>query len=119
VSPSRGSFPDARLRRARLLVDARRTLLDLSDAVAGLDGAHVPDRPKAEVTVDALAGALGLVTRGGPDPSVRVAGAEATEPALRDRLELALRTLAHLTDDRPERVALVDRANSVRRWTLR
>lgn len=119
VSPSRGSFPDARLRRARLLVDARRTLLDLSDAVAGLDGAHVPDRPRAEVTVDALAGALDLVTEEGPDPSVRIAGAEATEPELRDRLELALRTLAHLTDDRSERVALVDRANSVRRWTVR
>jgi serine/threonine-protein kinase PknG len=119
VSPSRGSFPDARLRRARLLVDARRTLLDLSDAVAGLDAAHVPDRPRAEVTVDALAGALDLVTEQGPDPSVRIAGAEATEPDLRDRLELALRTLAHLTDDRSERVDLVDRANSVRRWTMR
>lgn len=119
VGPTRGSFPDARLRRARLLVAARRNLVDLSDAVAGLEAAHVPDRPRAEVTVDALAGALGLVTRGGPDPSVRVAGAEATEPALRDRLERALRDLAHLTDDRSERVALVDRANSVRRWTLR
>jgi serine/threonine-protein kinase PknG len=119
VGPTRGSFPDARLRRARLLVAARRNLLDLADAVAGLDNAHVPDRPKAEVTVDALAGALGLVTRGSPDPSVRVAGAEATEPALRDRLEEALRTLAHLTDERSERVALVDRANSVRRWTMR
>ena len=119
VGPTRGSFPDARLRRAWLLVGARRSLVDLSDAVAGLDAAHVPDRPKAAVTVDALSGALGLVTRGGPDPSVRVAGAEATEPELRDRLELALRDLAHLTDDRSERVALVDRANSVRRWTMR
>ncbi|MCP2262875.1 tetratricopeptide repeat protein [Promicromonospora thailandica] len=119
VGPTRGSYPDARLRRARLLVSARRSLLDLSDAVAGLEAAHVPDRPRAEVTVDALAGALGLVTREGPDPAVRVAGAEATEPALRDRLELALRDLARLTEDRSERVALVDRANSVRRWTLR
>lgn len=119
VGPTRSSFPDARLRRARLLVAARRNLVELADAVAGLDRANVPDRPRAEVTVDALAGALGLVTRSGPDPSVRVAGAEATEPELRDRLELALRTLAHLTDDRSERVALVDRANSVRRWTMR
>lgn len=119
VGPTRGSFPDARLRRARLQVSARRDLTDLSDAVAGLDSAHVPARPKAEVTVDALSGALGLVTRNGPDPSVRVAGAEADEPSLRDRLELALRDLARLTDDRSERVELVDRANSVRRWTMR
>jgi serine/threonine-protein kinase PknG len=119
VGPTRGSFPDARLRRARLLVDESRSLTDLSDAVAGLDGAHVPDRPRAEVTVDALAGALAVVMRDGPDPGVTVAGAEATEPELRDRLELALRTLARLTDDRSERVALVDRANSVRRWTVR
>jgi serine/threonine-protein kinase PknG len=119
VGPTRGSFPDARLRRARLLVGARRSLLDLSDAVAGLENAHAPDRPKAEVTVDALTGALALVTQAGPDPSVRVAGAEATEPELRDRLELALRTLAHLTDERSERIVLVDRANSVRRWTMR
>jgi serine/threonine-protein kinase PknG len=41
------------------------------------------------------------------------------EPELRDRLELALRTLAHLTDERSERIVLVDRANSVRRWTMR
>lgn len=119
VGPTRGSFPDARLQRARLLVSAHRSLLDLSDAVAGLDAAHVPDRPKAEVTVDALDAALDLVMTDGPDQSLRVAGAEADEPALRDRLELALRNLAHLTDDRSERVALVDRANSVRRWTMR
>ncbi|WP_369371592.1 tetratricopeptide repeat protein [Promicromonospora sp. Populi] len=119
VGPTRGSFPDARLRRARLLVAARRNLVDLSDAVAGLDAAHVPDRPRAAVTVDALDGALMLVTENGPDPSVRVAGAEADEATLRDRLELALRDLARLTDDRWDRVVLVDRANSVRRWTLR
>ena len=119
VGPTRGSFPDARLRRARLLVAERRNLTDLSDAVAGLDTAHVSDLPRAQVTVDALAGALDLVLRDGSDTGVRVADAEAEEPALRDRLELALRALAHLTGDRSQRVTLVDRANSVRRWTMR
>ena len=43
----------------------------------------------------------------------------ATDRPLRDALERAYRDLAVLTPPGEERVALVDRANAVRRWTLR
>ncbi|MCF4119738.1 serine/threonine-protein kinase PknG [Antribacter sp. KLBMP9083] len=119
VGPTRRSYGDARLQRARMLVGSGRGLEALADAVSGLDGAPVPDRPRTEVTVDALSAALDVVVEKGARPGLRLAGAEATEPALRDGLEAALRDLARLTDDRGERIALVDRANSVRRWTLR
>ncbi|WP_125774909.1 serine/threonine-protein kinase [Antribacter gilvus] len=119
VGPTRSSYGDARLQRARLLVGSDGGLPALADGVSGLDGAPVPDRQRTLVTVDALTSALDLVIREGAQPGLRVGGAEATEPTLRDGLEQALRHLAHLSEDRAERVTLVDRANAVRRWTLR
>ena len=48
----------------------------------------------------------------------KVLGCEMTERQLRFGLERAYRTLAHLTDGAGERIALVDRANSVRPRTV-
>ena len=48
-----------------------------------------------------------------------IAGVPAQEAPLRDALERAYRDLAALTPAGEERVQLVDRANAVRRWTLR
>ena len=66
-----------------------------------------------------LTTALGLVESHGTDATVTIAGRVAEEPALRDGLEAAYRELAGHATSREERIALVDRANAVRRWTLR
>ena len=55
----------------------------------------------------------------GPQESVEIAGVPAADRPLRDALERAYRDLAALTPAGEERVSLVDRANTVRRWTLR
>ncbi|GAA1854082.1 serine/threonine-protein kinase [Myceligenerans crystallogenes] len=119
VVPTRGSYGDARLARARLLIASGRGLPALAQAAEVIDDAPVPLRMRAQVVVEALQRALDHVLRHGEAPQLRIAGAEATEPALRDALEAGLRRLAQLTENRPARVTLVDRANSVRRWTLR
>jgi serine/threonine-protein kinase PknG len=63
--------------------------------------------------------ALEIVESQGPDTTVWIAGRPAAEPELRDGLEAAYRDLAGYATSRDERVRLVDRANTVRRWTLR
>ncbi|WP_460748752.1 serine/threonine-protein kinase [Myceligenerans cantabricum] len=119
VVPTRGSYGDARLARARLLIGSGRGLPALAQAAEVIDDAPVPARMRAQVVVEALQRALDHVLDHGPEPGLRIAGAEATEPSLRDALEAGLRRLAQFTENRRARVTLVDRANSVRRWTLR
>ncbi|RPF22349.1 serine/threonine-protein kinase [Myceligenerans xiligouense] len=119
VVPTRGSYGDARLARARLLIGSGRGLPALAQAAEVIDDAPVPARMRTQVVVEALQRALDHVLVHGPEPDLRVAGAEATEPSMRDALEAGLRRLAQLTESRRARVTLVDRANSVRRWTLR
>jgi serine/threonine-protein kinase PknG len=63
--------------------------------------------------------ALDEVLASGPRPDVRIAGREATEPALREGLEAAYRELAAQAPTREDRIRLVDLANEVRGWTLR
>ncbi|MBO0607804.1 serine/threonine-protein kinase [Myceligenerans salitolerans] len=119
VVPTRGSYGDARLARARLLIGSGRGLPSLAQAAEVIDDAPVPARMRTQVVVEALQRALDHVLRHGPAPGIRVAGAVADEPDLRDALEAGLRRLAQFTESRRARVTLVDRANSVRRWTLR
>ena len=119
VVPTRGSYGDARLARARLLIRSGRGLRTLAQAAEVIDDAPVPARMRTQVVVEALQRALDHVLEHGPTPRLRIAGTYATEAGLRDGLEAALRRLAQLTEDRRARVTLVDRANSVRRWTLR
>ncbi|HYY09675.1 MAG TPA: tetratricopeptide repeat protein, partial [Kineosporiaceae bacterium] len=54
-----------------------------------------------------------------PAAVVTIDGVPAEDGPLRDALERSYRDLAALTPAGDERVALVDRANTVRRWTLR
>jgi serine/threonine-protein kinase PknG len=50
---------------------------------------------------------------------VLVGAYEAEEETLRDGLEATYRQLAGIETDAGRRYALVDKANAVRRWTLR
>jgi serine/threonine-protein kinase PknG len=88
----------------------------------GLD-AERRERLEAEVLEAALAtlrsGANGARTaNGGAGPAGQILGLQLTERQLRIGLERTYRALAHLTENASDRIALVDRANSVRPRTL-
>ena len=113
------AFTPARRRRAGLLAESGGGLPSLSAAMASIDNLTIDPVDRSRFRVDVLASALDIVESTGPDPTVSISGRPASEPELRDGLESAYRDLARLTTTREERVALVDRANAVRRWTLR
>jgi len=119
VGPTRGSYVESRTLRAHLLAESGRGLPALADAMASVAAVSIAPRERAELAVGVLRSALETVTTSGPEPTTRIAGVPADEPALRDALEGAYRELAALTDSRDERIVLVDRANEVRRWTVR
>ena len=77
----------------------------------------IEPRVRAALRVDVLGSALAVVLDKGPSTSVQVGGVPAQEPELRDALEAALRESAVLNESHDERIALVDQANEVRRWT--
>ena len=142
VSPTRGSYPQARMMRARLLGTSGRGLVELARSLEELDQVPISSTAKAQLRLDVLKTALAMVTapqtiglaaqnRRGPGtsqlstgtppavPGLTIGGYPATEPGLRDGVEQACRDLAHLTTDPVARYALVDDANRLRRWTPR
>jgi serine/threonine-protein kinase PknG len=115
---SRG-YVEARRQRAVLLAASGRGLLALSDAMGSIDSVTVDPLDRARLLSGVLDAALGVVQAKGPQEKVFIAGVPAQEAPLRDALEHAYRDLAALTPPGEDRVRLVDRANAVRRWTLR
>ncbi|MBD5787210.1 protein kinase [Cellulosimicrobium terreum] len=119
VTPTRSSYVESRMLRAHLLAASGRGLPALSDAMSSIQAVSIAPRDRALLAVGVLRSALGVVTESGPSPTTSIAGVPADEPALRDALEAAYRELATLTEERADRITLVDDANDVRRWTLR
>jgi serine/threonine-protein kinase PknG len=117
-STSRG-FPDARRLRAEYLAEDGDGLPALGQAMESLSGVRLDPREEAELSVRILDRALVLVDQGGPRDDVRIGVHAARSEDLRDGLEAAYRRLAATEEDEHRRWALVDRANAVRRWTLR
>lgn len=113
------AFTQARRRRAGLLAGSGAGLQSLGEALDSIESLTIDPVDRSRFRVEVLTAALELVASHGPDTTVLIAGRPATEPALRDGLEAAYRELAGHTSSRGERIALVDRANAVRRWTLR
>jgi serine/threonine-protein kinase PknG len=118
VAPTSRSFVDARRQRAELLVDNHRNLGDLSDAARSLDSVPLESRERLSLLVRIYQAALGQVIASGPNPGVRIGDVPAEQDALRRGAEDAYRHLAAVTDDRNERIRLVDAANRVRPRTL-
>ncbi len=119
VAPTSRAFTEARRRRAGLLATSGGGLPALAAAMESVEGVRLDARDRSRLTAEVLGSALEIVLRNGPDPAVRIGGHAADEAALRDGLEAAYRDLASTATSRDEKVALVDRANDVRRWTLR
>jgi len=117
VTPTRSSYPEARLMRARVLTRSRNDLPSLAAALDSVRTVSLAPADRARLRVDVLTAALGTVRAGGAAPGVPLDSAPATENGVTDALESAYREQAVLTEDRATRVALVDRANQVRRWT--
>ncbi|GAB3237685.1 serine/threonine-protein kinase [Kineosporia babensis] len=113
------SFVSARRQKAALLVDSGAGLDALSAALESVSAVRLDPRDRAQLRVDVLSAALSDVNSSGERPDVTVGGVPAQAPGLQDELETAYRELAQLTEQRDERVRLVDEANRVRRWTWR
>jgi serine/threonine-protein kinase PknG len=113
------AYVEARRQRARLLAASGRGLSALSDALGSIESVTIDPLDRARLRTDVLQSALDIVQKQGPQESVKIAGVPAADRQLRDALERAYRDLAALTPAGEERVALVDQANTVRRWTWR
>jgi serine/threonine-protein kinase PknG len=113
------AFTQARRRRAGLLAESGGGLASLAAALESIDDLTIDPVDRSRFRVDVLRSALEIVESHGADTTVWISGRPAAEPALRDGLEAAYRELAAYAPSREERVHLVDRANAVRRWTLR
>ena len=111
----------ARQKRAQLLAASGVDLGSLAEAVRSVDGVPIEPQDKATLLVSVFENALAWISAPGrrPDPSIVIAGHPGTERGIREGLEEAYRRLAQVTDDSSARIALVDKANSVRPWTLR
>jgi serine/threonine-protein kinase PknG len=112
------SYVDARRRRAELLLENHRNIEDLADAARSLDGLSLDGRDRLSLLVRIYQAALGQVEAHGPVGDLRIGEVSATTEDLRSGAEQAYRQLAAVTDDRAERIRLVDAANRVRPRTL-
>nr|WP_214322160.1 serine/threonine-protein kinase [Nonomuraea sediminis] len=90
---------------------------DLLDAGRRLEALELDAERRQHLATEVLEAALGWVGQNGPCAGT-VLGAELSERSLRFGLEGCYRALARLARDPDERISLVDRANSLRPFTL-
>ncbi|SEQ70076.1 serine/threonine-protein kinase [Microlunatus flavus] len=121
------AFSDSRRLRAVTLAGAGADLPRLSQALESLDGVRLDPHERSLLTAGILERALSrtLAVAGpsgtpGPVAAAATVGRYAATPdTLRDGLEATYRELARSEADEARSHAWVDRANAVRRWTLR
>ncbi|HSS09440.1 MAG TPA: tetratricopeptide repeat protein [Acidimicrobiales bacterium] len=124
VPEASSSYLEAQVCAARALVEANGSsapeMTDLTTACTAVDHLALDGEQRASLTRDLFEAALTLVRTGRvhPNPAVTVLGEPLTERRLREGLERAYRTLAHLAPTPDERIRLVDLANHVRPRTL-
>ena len=117
-STSRG-YPEARRLRALQLYESGHGLPSLAQAMESIDGVQLDPRERGELTARILERALSEVSKNGDTTNVRVGAYDAQDETLRDGLEMTYRQLAGIETNEQRRYELVDKANAVRRWTLR
>jgi serine/threonine-protein kinase PknG len=113
------SYPEARRMRALQLYESGQGLPALAQAMDSIDGVQLDPRERGELTAQILERAISEVGKNGATSAVKVGPYTAQEDSLRDGLEATYRQLAGIETDERRRYALVDKANTVRRWTLR
>lgn len=112
------AYTEARRQRAALLVGSGGGLPALAEAMTSIHDVGVDPAERTRLTAAALSTALAHVQAHGPQKAVRIGEWAADEPSLRDGLERTYRELASAAPTPAERIALVDAANAVRRWTV-
>jgi serine/threonine-protein kinase PknG len=125
VPSSSSSHEDAQVAKVELLAatdDGRVPQMDeLRAAEATLRSLSLDPERRAGLTLRVLIGALALVDadRVGDGADGTILGVGLSDHELRLGIERGYRTLAHLTEDRDERIRIVDDANAVRprTWT--
>lgn len=118
VPPASSAFGRARWLRAELAVHSGSGPAALDQALRDGDRLEAAPAQRASFRVRVLEQALSQV---GAKPAARdttIGGIRATPRHLREALEESYRRLAELTTDPDERARLVDKANSVRPWSL-
>ena len=118
VPPTSRAFTLARRKRAGLLAASGRGLPALAEAMSSIDSLTIDAADRATLFITVLDAALLEVQDKGSRPDILIAGLPAAEPSLRSGLEAAYRELASHARTREDRVQLVDRANSVRAWSM-
>ena len=113
------SYPEARRLRALKLYESGQGLPALAQAMDSINGVQLDPRDRGELTAQILERAISEVSKNGAKTGVRVGAYEAQEDTLRDGLETTYRQLAGIETNERRRYELVDKANAVRRWTLR
>jgi serine/threonine-protein kinase PknG len=112
-------FTAARATAIELLLDGRtpedldeKTLLDAGKRAAALTLESAAKRARIQLRV--LGAALGWLQAGNDPKATRLLGTDFDEPGIRVGMERGYRELAHDTIDMWERIALVDKANTIR-----
>ena len=118
VGLASSAYVSARCARSTLLSQPGRTLAELSDAVVSVDAVSLDARDRQTYVVRALELAIAVVRAAGEQPGLKIAGCAATEYNLRLGAESSYRQLAALTEQRDERIRLVDAANRIRPRTV-
>ncbi|HET8914624.1 MAG TPA: tetratricopeptide repeat protein, partial [Propionibacteriaceae bacterium] len=113
------SYPEARRLRALQLYESGDGLPALAQAMDSISGVRLDPREQSELTAEILERALTEVDKNGSESDIKIGPYEARDETLRDGLEATYRHLAGIENDEQRRYALVDKANAVRRWTLR
>ena len=118
VPPTSRAFTEARRERAGQLAASGRGLPAMSEAMRSVESLTIDARDRATLLVGVLDVALEDVRANGARPEIQIAGVPAAEPALRQGLESGYRELAGYAEVREDKVRLVDKANTVRNWTM-
>jgi serine/threonine-protein kinase PknG len=113
------SYPEARRLRAVQLYESGHGLPALAQAMDSISGVRLDPREQSELTAQILERAIAEVGKNGSHGDVKIGPYQASDETLRDGLEATYRQLAGIETDEYRRYALVDKANAVRRWTLR
>jgi len=113
------SYPEARRLRARQLYESGDGLPALAQAMDSISGVRLDPREQSELTAQILERAIAEVDKNGSKSEVKIGPYSADDETLRDGLESTYRQLAGIETDQQRRYALVDKANAVRRWTVR
>ncbi len=116
-STSRGYGESRRLRAEALLSEGRGDLHRLDEAYHSIDGVRMDVAEREGMIARILEQALAVVGRTGRQPG-KVGPYAADEASLRGGLEERFRALAREAATQDERIDHVNRANTVRNWSL-